>query len=231
MAQMAAIANRSRTVNGVPTSLCDLGYCDVGLDDNWQSCGKYGPNGYSFHDANGRPVVNQQRFPDFIAMTTYAHSLGLTSGWYGNNCICSDHCSDETCYQGDVDAVMDYGFDSIKREFGGRGARRTPQSSLSRSVPACSEPRCDCGRYRGGGTMLQLQQSAPATLSSASAPCACACAVAVRASAAAAAASHAPPAPPTPPDVPSQCSRRLRPRAGPDALRLALQQHGQVHPH
>ena len=120
MSQMSAIANRSRTVNGVPMSLCDLGYCDVGLDDNWQACGKYGPNGYSFHDANGRPVVNQQRFPDFIAMTTYAHSLGLTAGWYGNNCICSDHCSDETCYQGDVDAVMDYGFDSIKLDGCGR---------------------------------------------------------------------------------------------------------------
>jgi hypothetical protein len=83
MSQMSAIANRSRMVNGVPMSLCDLGYCDVGLDDNWQECGSYGPNKYSFHDVNGRPVVNQQRFPDFIAMTDYAHSLGLTAGWYG----------------------------------------------------------------------------------------------------------------------------------------------------
>ena len=23
---------------GKPTSLCDLGYCDVGLDDHWQNC-------------------------------------------------------------------------------------------------------------------------------------------------------------------------------------------------
>ena len=84
------------------------------LRADWQACSKYGPNGYSYHDANGRPVVNQQRFPDFIAMTTYAHSLGLTAGWYGNNCICSDHCTGPECYQGDVDAVMDYGFDSIK---------------------------------------------------------------------------------------------------------------------
>jgi hypothetical protein len=120
--QMTAIANRSRTINGVPTSLSDIGYIDVGLDDNWQACGSYGPNGYSFHDANGRPVVNQQRFPDFLAMTNYAHSLGLTSGWYGNNCICSDHCSSPECYQGDVDAAIDYGFDSIKLD--GCGAQR-----------------------------------------------------------------------------------------------------------
>ena len=38
------IASRSRNVNGVPTSLKDLGYTDVGLDDFWQECGSYGPN-------------------------------------------------------------------------------------------------------------------------------------------------------------------------------------------
>merc|ERR1719383_1271092 len=36
---MDGMARRSRMVDGVPTSLCDLGYCDVGLDDNWQACG------------------------------------------------------------------------------------------------------------------------------------------------------------------------------------------------
>ena len=30
---MDAMVARSRTVNGVPTSLADLGYADVGLDD------------------------------------------------------------------------------------------------------------------------------------------------------------------------------------------------------
>ena len=86
---MTAMADKSRTVNGVPTSLLELGYSDVGLDDNWQECGSYGPNKYTFHSAEGRPVVNAARFPDFQNMTNYAHSLGLTAGWYGNNCICS----------------------------------------------------------------------------------------------------------------------------------------------
>jgi len=130
MQQMAGMVDRSRTVNGVPTSLLDLGYSDVGLDDNWQACGKYGPNGYTFHDANGRPVVNEARFPDFKAMTSYAHSLGLTSGWYGNNCICSDHCDTLDCYQGDVDAVMDYGFDSIKLDGCGRELDLTLYAAL-----------------------------------------------------------------------------------------------------
>ena len=73
-------------VNGKPTSLADLGYIDVGLDDNWQECGSYGPNKYTFHDATGAPVINTNRFPNMKTMTDYAHSLGLTAGWYGVSC-------------------------------------------------------------------------------------------------------------------------------------------------
>jgi len=112
--QMTGITSRSNMVNGKATSLADVGFSDVGLDDNWQACGSYGPNGYSFHNADGMPLVNKERFPDFISMTDFAHNLSLTAGWYGNNCICSDHCNDISCYQGDVDAVIAYGFDSIK---------------------------------------------------------------------------------------------------------------------
>ena len=80
-ATMDGMVSRKRNVNGKPTSLCDLGYCDVGLDDNWQECGAYGSEKYTYHDAAGFPVVNKERFPDFIAMTDHAHKLGLTSGW------------------------------------------------------------------------------------------------------------------------------------------------------
>lgn len=80
---MDALVDRSRLVNGVPTSLADLGYTDAGLDDNWQECGSYGPENYTYHDASGNPVVATSRFPDFKAMTTYAHERNLTAGWYG----------------------------------------------------------------------------------------------------------------------------------------------------
>ena len=33
-----ALVDRSRTVDGVPTSLWDLGYRGAGLDDCWQLC-------------------------------------------------------------------------------------------------------------------------------------------------------------------------------------------------
>lgn len=175
MSQMKAAAARNYTLNGVPTSLADLGFSDIGLDDNWfvkwrrkamgtgssrrkahiyaflrafclatlpterprfcapvpilelsannrQNCSHRGPNNYTYHDPNtGAPLVRLDTFPDMKAMTDYAHSLGLTAGWYGNNCICSDHCDTPECYAADVAATVAYGFDSTKldgRSFG-----------------------------------------------------------------------------------------------------------------
>ena len=85
------------------------------MDDAWQLCGSYGENNYTYHNASTyAPVVDMSLFPDFNIMTGYAHDLGLTAGWYGNNCICRDHCDTDECYQADVDALIGYGFDSVK---------------------------------------------------------------------------------------------------------------------
>ena len=84
---MLGMTSRRNSVDGVPTSLLDLGYSTVGLDDNWQECGSYGPNKYTYHDAAGNPVVNLARFPSLANMTAYARSLGLKAGWYMNNCM------------------------------------------------------------------------------------------------------------------------------------------------
>jgi hypothetical protein len=65
---------------GVPTSLQDLGYSDVGLDDAWQLCGSYTSEAYTYHDETGAPVIDYTKFPDFKALTDHAHSLGLTAG-------------------------------------------------------------------------------------------------------------------------------------------------------
>merc|ERR1740117_1652070 len=111
------MVKKNRMVDGKPTSLCDLGYCDVGLDDNWQDCKAPGAvaDGNHYHDADGNPVVNLNVFPDMKAMTDHAHNLGLTAGWYGNNCICSDQKSqDQKYYAGDVKAFRKFGFDAWK---------------------------------------------------------------------------------------------------------------------
>ena len=75
-----------RKHNNGTTSLCDLGYCDVGLDDAWQECDS--PDaapGMHYHDDKGNPIVNTTRFPDLKAMTDFAHRLNLTAGWYGES--------------------------------------------------------------------------------------------------------------------------------------------------
>ena len=58
--------SRKRTVDGVPTSLLDLGYDYAGLDDGWQSCGA-GING-SFHTKDGTPIVNTTKFPSLYVL-------------------------------------------------------------------------------------------------------------------------------------------------------------------
>jgi len=112
--QMKALVEKKRMVDGKMVSLKDVGYTDIGLDDNWQKCGHYGPENSTYHDENGNPIVHLVPFPDMKKMTDYAHSLGITAGWYGNNCICSDHVTDRKFYEGDVKAAFDFGFDAIK---------------------------------------------------------------------------------------------------------------------
>ena len=55
-ATVDAVTSRSRLVAGTPTSLADLGYKHVGVDDGWQAC-KMGKD-CSFHAADGTPLVN-----------------------------------------------------------------------------------------------------------------------------------------------------------------------------
>jgi len=112
---MTGMVDRSRD----NTSLCDLGYCDVGLDDNWQACkSPHAAEGMNYHNATGYPIVNTSTFPSLKDMVDYAHSLNLTAAFYGNNCICADHCRNETeCdmqTRADVESFIDWGFDTWK---------------------------------------------------------------------------------------------------------------------
>jgi len=111
------MAQRTRQVDGVNTSLVDVGFNNCGLDDNWQGCGA-GAFG-SFHDAEGNPIINKALFPDMKAMTDHGHKLGLRVGWYMNNCICQEHSwkgMDNIAkhMEKSAQAVADYGFDGLK---------------------------------------------------------------------------------------------------------------------
>ena len=54
-----ALVAKNRTVAGqsAPVSLCDLGYCSVGVDEGWEGCGQ-GVNGTQ-HDAQGLPTIDE----------------------------------------------------------------------------------------------------------------------------------------------------------------------------
>lgn len=80
---MRAMVARNLTVGGKPTSLADLGFTDVGLDDNWQACGK-GVNGSFTSFPDFAPLINPS-FPDMKGMVDYGHSLGLSVGFYSES--------------------------------------------------------------------------------------------------------------------------------------------------
>ena len=107
------LVDRSRTVDGVPTSLFDLGYNWVGQDDGWQECNS-GPGGVGWHNADGSPNLNRSKFPDLPGAVKYVHSLNLSVAWYLNNCQCADHGSDPKYFQGDVKFVLEHGMDGVK---------------------------------------------------------------------------------------------------------------------
>jgi hypothetical protein len=84
---MDKMVDRSRKVDGVGTSLLDLGFDNCGLDDNWQACGT-GTKGTFYDGVTGRPLVNLTTFPSLKGMAAHGHKAGLNVGWYLNTCIC-----------------------------------------------------------------------------------------------------------------------------------------------
>ena len=112
--------------NGSSKTLLQLGYSDAGLDDCYQACGSYGPEKYTYHDPanNLWPAIDPVKFPgNMSTMTAVAHSLGLTVGFYANNCACADHCKDPACFAADVDFIIAMGFDGVKLDGCGKEER------------------------------------------------------------------------------------------------------------
>jgi len=116
-----AVTSRARLVDGKPTSLADLGYGRIGIDDGWQACGT-GWQG-TFHAKDGTPLVNSSIFPDLKAMVDYAHSKDVKMGWYSINCQCMDtfkiqHDADKDwasrVYAAEVKLIQAAGFDGVK---------------------------------------------------------------------------------------------------------------------
>merc|ERR1711865_251027 len=123
-----AITSANRTVRGVSNmSLCDLGYCSVGVDEGWEGCGAGVDN--TQHDAKGFPTIDSA-FPDTTGMVQKIHQLGLEAGWYLNGCKCGEHIEKELNYQGDISDLHAFGFDGVKIDGCGKQRNQTLYAQL-----------------------------------------------------------------------------------------------------
>ena len=149
-AQIIGMTRRKHSINGKPTSLLDLGYSSIGLDDGWQACGT-GVNG-SYHDANGQPLVNHSKFPSFSDMTAAGHAANLTMGWYGNNCGCHEIGKVGAYYTQDAKATVAFGFDATKIDSCGPSGNVTAwRTELNKASAAAGKPNVEienCRNYR-----------------------------------------------------------------------------------
>ena len=150
--QAEALAKR-RAAHG-NASLCDLGYCSVGIDEGWEGCGA-GVNGTQ-HGPGGRPTV-AGTFPDMAGLVGRVHALGLKAGWYLNGCKCGEKTALPINYEGDIAALDQFGFDGVK--FDGCGAQRNltlyvrPGVALDPCCRAhCQACFCRACRARRAGT-------------------------------------------------------------------------------
>ena len=131
-----AITLKAYTVDGQPSSLADMGYARVGIDEGadsppiasfnhgvlgWENCSGSDPNhGLRQHDVNGFPMVNTDKFPDLKSLVDYGHAKNIKMGWYFNGCACGERKERLLNYQGDIQRLVEYGFDGAK--FDGCGA-------------------------------------------------------------------------------------------------------------
>eukprot|EP00392_Amoebophrya_sp_AT5.2_P018437 g18976.t1 len=107
-------------------NLKQLGYVDVGLDDAFQQCNTHpcndecnkGKQQCRFHDGEGKLLWRKDTFPDPGKMVQKATAVGLTMGFYANNCMCKELVQDEAERKkqiaGDVRAMKQLGFSQVK---------------------------------------------------------------------------------------------------------------------
>ena len=128
---------------GGASSFKRLGFDHVGIDEGWAKC-HAGVNG-SFHRLDGSPIVDTSKFPSLKQLTDDIHKLGLRAGWYA----ACDGCT-ERSWVGEaniarhmnatVQAVVNYGFDSLKLDSGSEFNNLTWWAELLNATRRCTLP-------------------------------------------------------------------------------------------
>jgi hypothetical protein len=102
-----ALTSKKRNVDGVPTSLWDMGYRTAGIDGGYESC-----TNNTMHDHAGNPIIDTKIFPDMKGLVDYGHSKGVSMGWYLNACGCTEQ-DILLNYEGDIKMLFELGFDGV----------------------------------------------------------------------------------------------------------------------
>ena len=128
-----ALTARNRTIRGdekEKVSLCDLGYCELGVSEGYEL-----KKGNTMHDTHGNPLIDTDHFPNMKKLTGMAHRLNLTIGWYLNSCNFGGEQNDSLVnYQGDVRNLLELGFDGAKIDGCGNMLNFTLYAELMRDV-------------------------------------------------------------------------------------------------
>ena len=128
----------AKTKAGV--SLWDVGFTSIGIDEGWEGCG-LGVH-HTQHYANGTPAVNL-KFPDIKALVAYGHKQKTKMGFYQNGCACGEKNELRINYEGDVRALLDYDFDSVKLD----GCGRQKNMSLYGQLMNASGKTFEIGKF------------------------------------------------------------------------------------
>ena len=149
MMEAARALTTARTGLDDNASLCDIGYCSVGVDEGWENCsGVNASAGMRQHDSAGLPLIDHKSFPDTQAMVQEIHALGLAAGWYLNGCKCGEHKEKEMNYAGDIKDLHTFGFDGVKIDGCGAQRNQTLYAALMRdsgknyTIENCHWGRC-----------------------------------------------------------------------------------------
>jgi hypothetical protein len=119
-----ALTSKNRTVDGVPTSLWDLGYRTVGIDGGYETC-----INNTMHDEAGNPMINTELFPDMKGFVDYGHAKHIKMGWYQNACGCGEPNLKRN-FEGDIKMLFELGFDGAKYDRCGDMLNSTLYASL-----------------------------------------------------------------------------------------------------
>merc|ERR1719272_76196 len=131
---IAALVNKSMVgADGkTPTSLYDVGFHTIGIDEGWEGCGQ-GVN-HTQHDAKGNPVIDTKKFPDMAGLGSAGHAKNVKMGWYQNGCACGERHALLQNYQGDVRKLAEFNFDAVKLDGCGAQLNMSLYASLMKAT-------------------------------------------------------------------------------------------------